>query len=55
MTETGIRVFEGHATCPHAPRDFVTLADADLSRRKLGALSKLDDAIKAVHVRYAHR
>lgn len=55
VTETGIRVFEGHATCPHAPRDFVTLADADLSRRKLGALSKLEDAIKAVHVRYAHR
>ncbi len=55
VTETGIRVFEGHATCPHTPKDFVTLGAADLSRRKFGALAKLDDAIKAVHARYAHR
>ncbi len=55
VTETGIRVFEGHMTCPHAPRDFVTIGAADLSKRQFGALSKLEDAIKAVHARYAHR
>lgn len=55
VTETGIRVFEGHMTCPHTARDFVTLGAADLSKRQFGALSKLEDAIKAVHARYAHR
>lgn len=55
VTREGLRVFTGHATCPHFSKDFVALGAAGLSRRRLGALAKLENAIKATHSRYAHR
>lgn len=54
VTTAGLRVFEGHATCPHLSRDFVSLGAAGLSRRRLVALAKLEDSIRLAHS-HAHR
>lgn len=46
VTETGLKVFRGHAACPHDARDFVALSSAAMSKNQRNALIAIEDALK---------
>jgi hypothetical protein len=47
VTSEGVRIFRGHAACPHMPGEFVALAAASgLSKTKRNALLALEQAMR---------
>lgn len=46
ITDTGVKVFRGHAACPHDSRNFVALSSMNMPKARRSVLLAIEDSMK---------